>query len=90
MELGPTEMPSQGGAAPGRQAGVGCGVGGGCSGRKRQVLLGCAVHAECWREGQLYGSGGDTLGLPLLRSLGLTNKEVVLPVVQRHIWGDMS
>lgn len=52
-------MPSQGGAAPGRQQG------GGGTGRKRQVLLSCAVQAECWRETALLPRGGHVGPPPL-------------------------
>lgn len=81
MELGPTEMPSQGGAAPGRQAA-------GAQEGKDRCFLDVLSMLNAG-ERQLYGPGGDTAGLPLLkRSLGLTNKEVMLPIVQRQIWGD--
>lgn len=80
-------MPSQGGAAPGRQRGMGGGGRGAQEGKDRCFLAVLSMLNA--GERQLYCPGVGTSGLPLLKkSLGLTNKEVMLPVIQRQIWGD--
>lgn len=74
-------------ALPGRSSTRQAGGGGGLEGKDRCFLAVLSMLNA--GERQLYCPGVGTSGLPLLkRSLGLTNKEVMLPIIQRQIWGD--